>query len=67
VVPLVRWSQLDAIPGAFVTELQPGPIARGIAGTRPYVPLGLAVPLAAGAVLLCLTATGLPAGRLTGF
>ncbi|MDH6144747.1 putative ABC transport system permease protein [Kitasatospora sp. GP30] len=40
------------------------PIARGVAGTRPYVPPGLAIPLAVGAVLLCLTATGLPTRAL---
>ncbi|MGW3493344.1 ABC transporter permease [Streptomyces sp. NPDC001020] len=36
------------------------PIARGLTGAAPYIPTSTALLLAAGAVLLALTATGLP-------
>ncbi|MEV7600417.1 FtsX-like permease family protein [Kitasatospora sp. NPDC089797] len=62
---MMRWEALlvaatGLVLGGVICWLTLVPVARGIADTSPYVPPGLAVPLAAGAVLLCLGATGLP-------
>ncbi|MBV2156511.1 FtsX-like permease family protein [Kitasatospora sp. SUK 42] len=66
---MLRWEALlvaaaGLAVGAVIAWITLVPVARGVAGTSPYVPATLAVPLAAGAVLLCLGATGLPARLL---
>ncbi|MCX4745023.1 ABC transporter permease [Kitasatospora sp. NBC_01287] len=66
---MMRWEALlvavtGLTVGGAIAWIALLPIARGIAGTAPYVPPGLVLPLAAGAVLLCLAATGLPTRAL---
>ncbi|MFC5662341.1 FtsX-like permease family protein [Kitasatospora misakiensis] len=66
---MMRWEALLVAAtglgvGAVIGWVTLLPIARGIAGTTPYVPVGTALPLAAGAVALCLAATALPARAL---
>ncbi|MEV0534434.1 FtsX-like permease family protein [Kitasatospora sp. NPDC050463] len=66
---MMRWEALlvaatGLAVGAVIAWITLMPITRGITGSAPYVPAGLALPLAAGAVLLCLGSTGLPARLL---
>ncbi|MBO1416607.1 FtsX-like permease family protein [Streptomyces sp. FH025] len=66
---MLRWEALlvaaaGLAVGTVIAWITLVPVARGVAGTSPYVPATLALPLAAGAVLLCLGATGLPARLL---
>ncbi len=66
---MMRWEALLVAAtglgvGAVIGWVTLLPITRGIAGTTPYVPPGTALPLAAGAVVLCLAATALPARAL---
>ncbi|MFJ9445294.1 FtsX-like permease family protein [Kitasatospora sp. NPDC101235] len=66
---MMRWEALlvaatGLAVGAVIAGVTLVPVARGVANSTPYVPPMLAVPLAAGAVLLCLGATGLPARAL---
>ncbi|MFI2610373.1 FtsX-like permease family protein [Kitasatospora sp. NPDC018619] len=66
---MMRWEALlvaaaGLLLGSAIAWITLVPIARGLAGTAPYVPPGTAVPLAASAVLLCLVATALPARAL---
>ncbi|MFJ6619220.1 FtsX-like permease family protein [Kitasatospora sp. NPDC091335] len=66
---MVRWEALlvaatGLAVGAAIAALTLVPVARGVANSAPYVPPTLVLPLAAGAVLLCLGATGLPARAL---
>ncbi|MFE7528152.1 FtsX-like permease family protein [Kitasatospora sp. NPDC057542] len=66
---MMRWEALlvaatGLAVGAVIAGVTLVPVARGVANSAPYVPPMLAVPLAAGAVLLCLGATGLPARAL---
>ncbi|MGV9268628.1 FtsX-like permease family protein [Kitasatospora sp. NPDC003701] len=66
---MLRWEALlvaatGLAVGAVIAWITLMPITRGIAGSAPHVPAGLALPLAAGAVLLCLGSTGLPARLL---
>ncbi|MFB7615952.1 FtsX-like permease family protein [Kitasatospora sp. NPDC056181] len=66
---MMRWEALlvaatGLAVGGVIAWITLVPITRGIAGAAPHVPAGTALPLAAGAVLLCLGATGLPARAL---
>ncbi|MFJ2862464.1 FtsX-like permease family protein [Kitasatospora sp. NPDC087314] len=66
---MMRWEALlvaatGLVVGGAIAWIALVPIARGVANSSPYVPPALALPLAAGAVLLCLGATGLPARAL---
>ncbi|MFE7564006.1 FtsX-like permease family protein [Kitasatospora sp. NPDC057500] len=66
---MMRWEALLVAAaglgiGSVIAWLTLVPITRGIAGVTPHVPAGTALPLAAGAVVLCLAATGLPARAL---
>ncbi|MEU6234225.1 FtsX-like permease family protein [Kitasatospora sp. NPDC047058] len=66
---MMRWEALlvaatGLAVGGVIAWITLVPVTRGIAGATPHVPAGTALPLAAGAVLLCLGATGLPARAL---
>ncbi|MFJ7905986.1 FtsX-like permease family protein [Kitasatospora sp. NPDC096204] len=66
---MMRWEALlvattGLAVGAAIAGLTLVPVARGVANSAPYVPPMLALPLAAGAVLLCLAATGVPVRAL---
>ncbi|MEU1421287.1 FtsX-like permease family protein [Kitasatospora sp. NPDC005751] len=66
---MMRWEALlvaatGLAVGAVIAWVTLLPITRGITGSAPHIPVGLALPLAAGAVLLCLGSTGLPARLL---
>lgn len=66
---MMRWEALlvastGLAVGAAIAGITLVPVARGVAGSAPYVPPMLALPLAAGAVLLCLAATGMPVRAL---
>ncbi|WP_031070061.1 ABC transporter permease [Streptomyces sp. NRRL WC-3742] len=66
---MLRWEALIVAAsglalGAAIAWVTLLPVARGIAGTGPYVPPLLAGALPAGAVLLCLAATALPVRAL---
>ncbi|WP_037900143.1 ABC transporter permease [Streptomyces sp. NRRL S-350] len=66
---MMRWEALLVAAtglgvGAVIAWITLVPVARGVANASPYVPPLLALPLAAGAVLLCLGATGLPVRSL---
>ncbi|MFD0402702.1 FtsX-like permease family protein [Kitasatospora sp. NPDC127121] len=66
---MMRWEALlvaatGLVIGGGIAWIALVPIARGVANSSPYIPPALALPLAAGAVLLCLGATGLPARAL---
>ncbi|MFJ7273845.1 FtsX-like permease family protein [Kitasatospora sp. NPDC098663] len=66
---MMRWEALlvaatGLVIGGGIAWTALVPIARGVANSSPYIPPVLALPLAAGAVLLCLGATGLPARAL---
>ncbi|MFI6843696.1 ABC transporter permease [Kitasatospora sp. NBC_00085] len=66
---MMRWEALlvaatGLAVGGVIAWITLVPITRGIAGAAPHIPAGTALPLAAGAVLLCLGATGLPARAL---
>ncbi|MGW7445551.1 FtsX-like permease family protein [Kitasatospora sp. NPDC054795] len=66
---MMRWEALlvastGLAVGAAIAGITLVPVARGVAGAAPYVPPMLALPLAAGAVLLCLAATGMPVRAL---
>ncbi|WP_433543923.1 FtsX-like permease family protein (plasmid) [Streptomyces sp. CA-294286] len=62
---MMRWEALlvattGLLLGAAIAWATLLPIARGVTGSGPHIPPTLALPLAAGAVLLTLTATALP-------
>ncbi|MFF7992129.1 FtsX-like permease family protein [Kitasatospora xanthocidica] len=66
---MMRWEALlvagtGLTVGAVIAWITLVPVTRGIADASPYVSPMLALPLAAGAVLLCLGATGLPVRAL---
>ncbi|MFC9328518.1 FtsX-like permease family protein [Kitasatospora sp. NPDC057015] len=66
---MMRWEALlvaaaGLLVGGAIAWVTLVPITRGITGAAPYVPLGTALPLAAGAVLLSVVATALPARAL---
>ncbi|MFB6888531.1 FtsX-like permease family protein [Kitasatospora sp. NPDC056327] len=66
---MMRWEALLVAAtglgvGAVIAWVTLVPITRGLTGAAPHVPAGTAVPLAAGAVVLCLAATALPARAL---
>ncbi|MFG2916161.1 FtsX-like permease family protein [Kitasatospora sp. NPDC048298] len=66
---MMRWEALlvastGLAVGAAIAGITLVPVARGVANSAPYVPPMLALPLAAGAVLLCLAATGAPVRAL---
>lgn len=66
---MVRWEALlvaatGLTVGGVIAWITLVPIARGLTDSAPYVPPGTALPLAAGAVVLCLAATALPARAL---
>ncbi|MFF2613170.1 FtsX-like permease family protein [Kitasatospora sp. NPDC058046] len=66
---MMRWEALlvastGLAVGAVIAAVTLVPVARGVANSAPYVPPMLALPLAAGAVLLCLAATGVPVRAL---
>ncbi|MFJ4185466.1 ABC transporter permease [Kitasatospora sp. NPDC089509] len=66
---MIRWEALLVAAaglalGAAIAWITLVPVARGIAGTAPYVPATLVLPLAGAAVLLCLGAMGLPTRAL---
>ncbi|MFE4974171.1 FtsX-like permease family protein [Kitasatospora sp. NPDC056651] len=66
---MMRWEALLVAVtglgvGAAIAGITLVPVARGVADSAPYVPPMLALPLAVGAVLLCLGATGLPVRAL---
>ncbi|MFJ4907391.1 ABC transporter permease [Streptomyces sp. NPDC093249] len=62
---MMRWEALlvavsGLLVGAAIAWITLVPITRGITGAAPYVPPGTAALLVGGALLLTLTATGLP-------
>ncbi|PWI06732.1 ABC transporter permease [Streptomyces sp. NWU339] len=62
---MMRWEALlvaatGLLLGTMIAYVTLVPITRGVTGSTPYVPTGTALPLAAGAVLLAVAATGLP-------
>ncbi|WP_406088376.1 FtsX-like permease family protein [Kitasatospora purpeofusca] len=66
---MMRWEALLVAAtglgvGAVIAWVTLVPVTRGLTGATPYVPPGTALPLAAGAVALCLAATALPARAL---
>ncbi|SOB81169.1 FtsX-like permease family protein [Streptomyces sp. 1331.2] len=66
---MMRWEALLVAAtglalGAVIAWITLVPVARGVANASPYVPPTLALPLAAGAVLLCVGSTGLPVRAL---
>ncbi|MFB7666089.1 FtsX-like permease family protein [Kitasatospora sp. NPDC056138] len=66
---MMRWEALlvaatGLLVGGVIAWITLVPIARGITGAAPHVPLTTALPLAAGAVLLSLVATALPTRAL---
>ncbi|MFI2606539.1 FtsX-like permease family protein [Kitasatospora sp. NPDC018619] len=66
---MMRWEALlvaatGLAVGSAIAAVTLVPVARGVADSAPYVPATLALPLAAGAVLLCLGATGVPVRAL---
>ncbi|MFJ7906971.1 FtsX-like permease family protein [Kitasatospora sp. NPDC096204] len=66
---MMRWEALlvaaaGLLLGSAIAWITLVPIARGLAGTAPYVPPGTALTLAAAAVTLCLAATALPTRAL---
>jgi putative ABC transport system permease protein len=66
---MMRWEALlvaatGLVLGAAIAWTTLLPIARGVTGGAPYIPLTVAAPLAAGAVLLAVLATGLPTRAL---
>ncbi|MEU8920091.1 FtsX-like permease family protein [Kitasatospora sp. NPDC048545] len=66
---MMRWEALlvaatGLAVGAVIAWITLVPVTRGVANASPYVPPMLGLPLAAGAVLLCLGATGLPVRAL---
>ncbi|MFJ2776889.1 MULTISPECIES: FtsX-like permease family protein [unclassified Kitasatospora] len=66
---MMRWEALlvaatGLVLGGAIAWITLLPIARGIAGVAPHIPAGIALPLAVGAVLLCLGSTGLPVRAL---
>ncbi len=66
---MMRWEALLVAAtglgvGAVIAWVTLVPVTRGLTGASPYVPPGTALPLAAGAVALCLAATAAPARAL---
>ncbi|MFI6686283.1 FtsX-like permease family protein [Streptomyces sp. NPDC050485] len=66
---MMRWEALlvaatGLLLGAAIAWTTLVPIARGLTGSTPYIPATTALPLAAAAILLTLTATGLPTRAL---
>ncbi|MEU3572493.1 FtsX-like permease family protein, partial [Kitasatospora sp. NPDC036755] len=66
---MMRWEALlvastGLAVGAAIAGVTLVPVTRGVANAAPYVPPMLALPLAVGAVLLCLAATGVPVRAL---
>ncbi|MFI5529016.1 ABC transporter permease [Kitasatospora sp. NPDC051853] len=67
---MLRWEGLlvasaGLLIGGAIAWATLTPIARGLTGGTPYVPPALALPLAAGVVLLAVTATVLPGRAIT--
>ncbi|MFJ2738553.1 FtsX-like permease family protein [Streptomyces sp. NPDC087440] len=66
---MMRWEALlvagtGLILGSAIAWITLLPIARGITGSGPHIPMTVAVPLAAGAVLLTVAATAFPTRAL---
>ncbi|BAJ33051.1 MULTISPECIES: FtsX-like permease family protein [Kitasatospora] len=66
---MLRWEALlialiGLATGTAIAWTTLTPITRALTSASPYVPLGTALPLAAGAALLCLAATALPGRAL---
>ncbi|MDT0447581.1 FtsX-like permease family protein [Streptomyces hesseae] len=66
---MMRWEALlvagtGLLVGGAIAWITLVPVARGVTGAAPHVPAGLALSLAAGAVVLTLAATGLPTRAL---
>ncbi|MFB7947367.1 ABC transporter permease [Kitasatospora phosalacinea] len=66
---MLRWEALltaaiGLATGAAVAWTTLAPLTRALTSASPHVPLGTALPLAAGAALLCLAATALPGRAL---
>ncbi|WP_033818546.1 FtsX-like permease family protein [Kitasatospora sp. MBT63] len=69
ILGMMRWEALlvavaGLVLGGLIAWITLVPIARGLTGSAPYVPLGTALPLAAGTVALSLLATALPTRAL---
>ncbi|MDH6111514.1 putative ABC transport system permease protein [Kitasatospora sp. MAP12-15] len=66
---MMRWEALlvaatGLLVGGAIAWVTLVPVTRGLTGSAPYVPLGTALPLVAGTVVLSLAATALPARAL---
>ncbi|ROR35549.1 FtsX-like permease family protein [Kitasatospora cineracea] len=66
---MLRWEALliavtGLATGAAIAWTTLTPITRALTSSTPHIPLGTALPLAAGAALLCLAATALPGRAL---
>ncbi|MFE9174437.1 FtsX-like permease family protein [Streptomyces kebangsaanensis] len=66
---MMRWEALlvaatGLLLGTAIACVTLVPITRGVTGSAPHVPMGTALPLAAGAVLLTMAATSLPTRAL---
>ncbi|GAA2138311.1 ABC transporter permease [Kitasatospora kazusensis] len=66
---MMRWEALlvaatGLLVGGAIAWITLVPVARGLTGAAPYVPVGTALPLAAGTVALALAATALPTRAL---
>ncbi|MGW4804195.1 FtsX-like permease family protein [Kitasatospora sp. NPDC004272] len=66
---MLRWEALliaviGLATGAAIAWTTLTPITRALTSSSPHVPLGTALPLAAGTALLCLAATALPGRAL---
>ncbi|MFE1320020.1 ABC transporter permease [Kitasatospora phosalacinea] len=66
---MLRWEALltaaiGLATGAAIAWTTLAPLTRTLTSAPPHVPLGTALPLAAGAALLCLVATALPGRAL---
>lgn len=66
---MLRWEALlvaatGLLLGGAIAWTTLVPVARGITGAAPYIPVGIALPLAAAVVVLALAATALPGRAL---
>ncbi|GLW75288.1 ABC transporter permease [Kitasatospora phosalacinea] len=66
---MLRWEALltaavGLVTGAAIAWTTLTPLTRALTSASPHVPLATALPLAAGAALLCLAATALPGRAL---
>ncbi|WP_441245152.1 FtsX-like permease family protein [Kitasatospora sp. McL0602] len=66
---MMRWEALlvastGLLVGGAIAWVTLVPITRGLTGSTPYIPVGTALPLVAGTVVLSLVATALPTRSL---